>query len=318
LLPMIRASCLAQLLCFGLTLAAFPRSSSASDRLRITVDPVTRFQTLDGFGASDAWQCDVVGKNWPTQKREQIADLLFSRDVDAKGNPKGIDLGFANEFDVYTTSSKSNLERNRQQASAIAVPGRSVATCVEVGGVKDSDTQGHAEPDRKKVEPGGCGMPTDAAATVPTGMTTNPHGFPVYDVTSFGAVGDGKTLNSAAVQAAVDRAAAVGGGTVFLAPGNYLAGTIRLRDHVTLYLASGCTIWGSTNLAHYDPDHKHLLFAHGVENVTIRGSHTLNTVSAWSDESRLRSPPCARTISRERFRPSPTPSTRSLREVSAQ
>jgi hypothetical protein len=47
---------------------------------------------MDGFGASDAWQCQFVGKSWPLQKRERIADLLFSRADDAHGNPKGIGL----------------------------------------------------------------------------------------------------------------------------------------------------------------------------------------------------------------------------------
>ncbi len=40
------------------------------------------------------------------------------------------DVGSANEIDVYTTSSNSNLERSRQAGSAIAVPGRSVSTCL--------------------------------------------------------------------------------------------------------------------------------------------------------------------------------------------
>lgn len=49
-------------------------------------------QTMESFGASDAWRCNNIGKNWPLDKRNQIADLLFSREVDATGNPKGIGL----------------------------------------------------------------------------------------------------------------------------------------------------------------------------------------------------------------------------------
>lgn len=49
-------------------------------------------QTMDGFGASDAWRFQMVGKYWPVEKRNQIADLLFSKDVDENGNPKGIGL----------------------------------------------------------------------------------------------------------------------------------------------------------------------------------------------------------------------------------
>ena len=49
-------------------------------------------QTMESFGASDAWRCNNIGKNWPMDKRNQIADLLFSQEVDASGNPKGIGL----------------------------------------------------------------------------------------------------------------------------------------------------------------------------------------------------------------------------------
>ena len=47
---------------------------------------------MESFGASDAWQCNFIGKNWPLDKRNKIADLLFSKEVDADGNPKGIGL----------------------------------------------------------------------------------------------------------------------------------------------------------------------------------------------------------------------------------
>ena len=66
--------------------------ATPADTLQIRIDPRITYQTIDGFGASDAWQCAIVGKNWPLAKRERIADLLFSREVDAQGNPKGIGL----------------------------------------------------------------------------------------------------------------------------------------------------------------------------------------------------------------------------------
>ncbi len=64
----------------------------AGDPLKVTLDPETRYQTMDGFGASDAWRCQFVGKNWPLEKRERIARLLFSKEVDGDGNPQGIGL----------------------------------------------------------------------------------------------------------------------------------------------------------------------------------------------------------------------------------
>ena len=78
-------------LCLFLGLCVAVRAPAAG-ALQIRVDPRVTFQTMDGFGASDAWQCQFVGKNWPIAKRERIADLLFSRATDAAGNPKGIGL----------------------------------------------------------------------------------------------------------------------------------------------------------------------------------------------------------------------------------
>ncbi|MEM6526196.1 MAG: glycoside hydrolase [Bacteroidota bacterium] len=58
----------------------------------ITIDPNVQYQIIEHFGASDAWRMQFVGKNWPLEKRERIADLLFSREMDEQGNPKGIGL----------------------------------------------------------------------------------------------------------------------------------------------------------------------------------------------------------------------------------
>jgi len=58
----------------------------------IKIDLNQELQTMDGFGASDAWRCQMVGKNWPIEKRNAIADLLFSQEMDKEGNPKGIGL----------------------------------------------------------------------------------------------------------------------------------------------------------------------------------------------------------------------------------
>ena len=58
----------------------------------LTVRIGSEQQEIDGFGASDAWRCQYVGKYWLLEKREAIADLLFSREEDGDGNPKGIGL----------------------------------------------------------------------------------------------------------------------------------------------------------------------------------------------------------------------------------
>ncbi|SOE20710.1 O-Glycosyl hydrolase [Spirosomataceae bacterium TFI 002] len=63
-----------------------------SDTLRVSINSEKHFQTIDGFGASDAWRCQFVGKNYPIVKKEQLADWLFSQKFDQDGNPKGIGL----------------------------------------------------------------------------------------------------------------------------------------------------------------------------------------------------------------------------------
>lgn len=79
-------SCLCAMFCSVLAGAV------VGGELKIHIDSETTYQTIDGFGASDAWRCQFVGENWPLQKRERIADLLFSRELDANGNPTGIGL----------------------------------------------------------------------------------------------------------------------------------------------------------------------------------------------------------------------------------
>src|SRR5207302_10482674 len=64
----------------------------------------------------------------------------------------------------------------------------------------------------------------------------------VYDVKSFGAKADGRTLDTPAINKAIDAAAAAGGGTVFFPAGNYLSVSIRLKSNIALYLDQGATI----------------------------------------------------------------------------
>jgi polygalacturonase len=73
-----------------------------------------------------------------------------------------------------------------------------------------------------------------------------PHGpapqQPVFNVRSYGAVGDGKTVDTASVNRAIEAAAAAGGGFVFFPSGTYLCFSIHLKSYVHLYLDQGATI----------------------------------------------------------------------------
>lgn len=63
-----------------------------------------------------------------------------------------------------------------------------------------------------------------------------------FDVRVYGATGSGRTLDSPGVNAAINAAAAAGGGTVVFPAGTYLCFSIRLRSQVHLYISQGATI----------------------------------------------------------------------------
>lgn len=59
---------------------------------KVEIDATQKFQTIDGFSASDCWSGNYVGKYWEESKKGFIAEKLFSREFDEQGNPKGIGL----------------------------------------------------------------------------------------------------------------------------------------------------------------------------------------------------------------------------------
>lgn len=70
-------------------------------------------------------------------------------------------------------------------------------------------------------------------------------------VTDFGAAADGKTMDTAAIQKAIDACYDSGGGEVVVPAGEYLTGDITLRSHVTLHLLSGAKLTASRNTGDY-------------------------------------------------------------------
>jgi len=86
-----------------------------------------------------------------------------------------------------------------------------------------------------------------AASSLPAfAATTNPapdaSHEAIFNVRMYGATGDGKTVDSAAINKAIEAAAAAGGGTVVVPAGTYVCFSIRLKSHVGLYLSHGSTI----------------------------------------------------------------------------
>src|SRR5688500_10157455 len=71
------------------------------------------------------------------------------------------------------------------------------------------------------------------------------------NVREHGAVGDGQTLDSSAIQSAIEACAAQGGGSVYLPAGQYLTGSLFLRNNISLHLDSGAVILGSQEAEDY-------------------------------------------------------------------
>jgi len=111
----------------------------------------------------------------------------------------------------------------------------------------------------------------------------------LYDVRSFGAKGDGSTIDTPAVNKAIDAAAAAGGGVVRFPAGTYACFSIHLKSKIALYLDPGATILAAESgpAGQYDPAepfefdkyqdyghshwHNSLIWGEGVENVSILG-----------------------------------------------
>ena len=129
------------------------------------------------------------------------------------------------------------------------------------------------------------------ATTTSTRLPERPAaGLGFFNVLEFGAKGDGKSKDTAAIQAAVDAAGKTGGTVVFPA-GNYLSGTVRLRSSVALYLGPGSTLTASPDKADFEAYeklpydtfsdeetsyfHYALITAEGAENVSVTGHGTI-------------------------------------------
>jgi len=122
----------------------------------------------------------------------------------------------------------------------------------------------------------------------------------VYNVIEFGAVADGKTLCTKAVQDAIEKCSADGGGIVRFDEGRFVLSTVFLKSNVTVEITETATVLGSLNFDDYCPDEKvdyplyqdasHSFFhcsmfvAEDCENIKINGGGKVDMRSVWDEK----------------------------------
>ena len=77
-------------ICITLSMALLSFGMAAQNK--VNINPESKHQTMEFFGAADAWSGNFVGKYWEENRKKEIADYLFSQEFDASGNPIGIGL----------------------------------------------------------------------------------------------------------------------------------------------------------------------------------------------------------------------------------
>ena len=112
-----------------------------------------------------------------------------------------------------------------------------------------------------------------------------------FDIRDYGACADGKTLNTAAIQKAIDECSSSGGGRVVVDGGTFVTGTIVLKSGVELHVEANAVLLGSPDWQDWkdQPDARHidtyfcprhrsaaLIFADEAENIAITGRGTIH------------------------------------------
>jgi exo-poly-alpha-galacturonosidase len=124
-----------------------------------------------------------------------------------------------------------------------------------------------------------------------------------YVITDFGAVADGKTVNTKAIQAAIDRCASSSGGVVVVPQGTFLSGAIFLKQGVNLLVGKDGVLKGTTNIDDYpmiqtrwegteEPWTSAFINADGVTDLEISGEGTIDgSGEEWVQNNPYRRPP---------------------------
>jgi polygalacturonase len=204
--------------------------------------------------------------------------MSFEADTNS-GAPNSQETAIDPEMNLARSSESSSVEGVNRRALMMAVGGgilSAIAVQEALGqpSLAGSTSRSAGEPPRTKA------APVSVAAAG------------IYDVKAFGATGDGKSIDSDAINKAIEAASTAGGGTVRFPAGTYASFSIRLKSHITLELSAGTTILAAGTVtkggssydaaepntqweAYQDYGHNHfhnsLIWGESVENVSIVG-----------------------------------------------
>lgn len=99
-----------------------------------------------------------------------------------------------------------------------------------------------------------------------------------YNVLDFGAIADGKTLATSAIQKTIDACASNGGGMVYVPKGEFLVGTINLKSNIDFHFETGATLIATTDLTQYQVHNTQpagVFFTEKAHNLSITGYGTI-------------------------------------------
>ena len=104
----------------------------------------------------------------------------------------------------------------------------------------------------------------------------------IFNVLNYGATGHKSDDARPAIQKAIDGCAARGGGTVYVPPGEYTSGQIRLRSNVRLYLEAGATVFVSKDSKAFDQGQTAtLIYGEDLQKISIEGRGTIDGQSEY-------------------------------------
>jgi polygalacturonase len=123
--------------------------------------------------------------------------------------------------------------------------------------------------------------PLAAQATLPSDFKIAKPQIPerIFNLTDFGAVGDGKTLNTASINKAIAACTQAGGGTVEVPVGKFLTGPFALTSNLNLHLDTGATILLSDRRSDFKPTEdgfENCITAQDCHDIAVTGSGTID------------------------------------------